>query len=54
VLRKEVIATSIFRVLNTVWETETFSVVEVYKRFFNTLRTGDADLRVYITTVQDG
>jgi hypothetical protein len=21
---------------------------------FNTLRTGDADLRVYITTVQDG
>ena len=27
------------------------------KRFisdFNTLRTGDADLRLYITTVQDG
>jgi len=22
--------------------------------FFNTLRTGDADLRFYITTVQDG
>ena len=23
-------------------------------QFFNTLRTGDADLRFYITTVQDG
>ena len=22
--------------------------------FFNTLRTGDADLRFYVTTVQDG
>ena len=22
--------------------------------YFNTLRTGDADLRLYITTVQDG
>ena len=25
-----------------------------YNMFFNTLRTGDADLRLYITTVQDG
>jgi len=24
------------------------------KVFFNTLRTGDADLRFYVTTVQDG
>ena len=23
-------------------------------KYFNTLRTGDADLRFYITTVQDG
>jgi len=25
-----------------------------YKAYINTLRTGDADLRFYITTVQDG
>ena len=25
-----------------------------YNRHLNTLRTGDADLRFYITTVQDG
>ena len=24
------------------------------QNYFNTLRTGDADLRFYITTVQDG
>jgi len=30
------------------------SVHTVTRYFFNTLRTGDADLRFYITTVQDG
>jgi len=27
---------------------------KIIKVYFNTLRTGDADLRFYITTVQDG
>jgi len=26
----------------------------LFNLFYNTLRTGDADLRLYITTVQDG
>jgi hypothetical protein len=30
------------------------SISEGYACLLNTLRTGDADLRVYITTVQDG
>jgi len=30
------------------------SIIEQNKCTINTLRTGDADLRFYITTVQDG
>ena len=29
-------------------------VIYWIKYFLNTLRTGDADLRFYVTTVQDG
>jgi len=30
------------------------NIVPAHTSQFNTLRTGDADLRLYITTVQDG
>ena len=42
---------------------ENLTVVQLFKKisaccrtemFINTLRTGDADLRLYVTTVQDG
>jgi hypothetical protein len=31
-----------------------FIIFEILVHLFNTLRKGDADLRLYITTVQDG
>ena len=31
-----------------------FECEHLHNSMFNTLRTGDADLRFYITTVQDG
>jgi len=31
-----------------------FAWILSYRNIFNTLWTGDADLRLYITTVQDG
>jgi len=37
-------------ILGTACEVRT----EFYTEDFNTLRTGDADLRFYVTTVQDG
>ena len=29
-------------------------ILALYFHYFNTLRTGDPDLRFYVTTVQDG
>jgi len=35
-------------------EMSVFSLAVIFVLSFNTLWTGDADLRLYITTVQDG
>jgi hypothetical protein len=35
-------------------DTVLFKIISSEKSDFNTLRTGDADLRLYITTVQEG
>jgi len=37
------------------WNMQQDATVEIFRYFsINTLRTGDADLRFYVTTVQDG
>ena len=44
-----------FTLGNPLWQTDNINVsIWCIHNYINTLRTGDADMRLYITTVQDG